>query len=100
MHWLWLYIIKEITDGGVVQLVDSWVVPPNSMEFDQASENPPPPIMEDISSLTMMSVPPDTGQKLHPNMEYDLDPFPTRVAPPLVPQDSLDYESSYQQVIL
>jgi len=21
MHWLWLYIIKEITNGGAVQLV-------------------------------------------------------------------------------
>ena len=41
-----------------------------------------------------LSVPIDIGQKHHHNMEYDQVPFPTRVAPPLFPHDSVDDETS------
>lgn len=38
----------------------------------------------------ILSVPPNIGPKLHPNMEYDWDPFPSSVNTLLVPHYSLD----------
>lgn len=64
-------------------------MPPAPMEVDQASEHPLPPVVEDIASLVVPLVPPDAGQKLHPNMEYNQVPFPTLVIPLPVPHDSL-----------
>ena len=69
---------------------DPLVALPIIIEDDQPSEHPPPLVMEEISSPTVLSVPLDTGQKLHPNMEYDQVIFPTQATPPPIPHDSLD----------
>lgn len=41
--------------------LDLWVVSPDSIEVDKASENPLPPLVEEIASLSVPSVPPDVG---------------------------------------
>lgn len=46
--------------------------------------------MEDIASSVFPYVPLDTGKKIHPNIDYDQAPFPTRVTPVHVPHESVD----------
>lgn len=50
--------------------LDPWVVS-SFIKYDQLSEHNLPPIVEEIASSIVLSVPPDAGQKLHPIMEYD-----------------------------
>lgn len=56
----------------------------DAIEVDYASEHPLPPVAEDISSLGVSSVPPNTSLKLHHNMEYHHVSFSTSGAPFLV----------------
>lgn len=51
------------------RLPDPSVASPDLLEVDRDSENPPPPFMEDISSLVLPSVPPNISQKIQQNME-------------------------------
>ena len=70
---------------GPHQTPNPCVVSLDPIEVDQTSEHPPPPIVEEIASLEVPSIPPDTSQKLHPNMEYDQDYFPTQALTPPLP---------------
>lgn len=48
---------------------DPWVVS-SSIDVDRHGEHTPPPLVDYISYLTVMSVPPKTSEKFHPNMDY------------------------------
>jgi len=75
---------------GPLRPLDPWVLYPNINEIDQSSEHPLLPIVEDISSSVVLSVPFDFGQKLHHNLDYDQVLFTTWATPLLVPHESLD----------
>lgn len=94
-----MHMISSDTYGPYRPL-NPQVVSPVIMEVDQGSEHTLPPILEEIASLAIPSVPPDTIKKLHHNMEYDQDPLPTWATPLFVPRDSFDDESSSLQVML
>lgn len=76
---------------------DPWKVP-SCIDVDQHGEHVLS-LVEENASFAASSIPPNAGQKLHPNMEYDQDPFPTWVVPPPLPRDSLDDDSSLQLVV-
>lgn len=58
------------------------------------------PLAKEVSSLVTPLVPLEGTSKLHLNMEYDQDPFPTWANTPPLSCDSLDDKSSSWQVIL
>ena len=74
--------------------LDPWVVSPIIMEFDQASEHPFPPFVEEFASLVVSSIPLDGGQKHHHNIEYEQVSLPAQAVIMLVPHECLDDESS------
>lgn len=84
-----MYMIYDETYGPHKPL-DPCLLSPTPMAVDHASYHPLPPIVEDITPWVVSSIPPNIGLKLHPNMEYDQVHFPTWVAHPPVPHDSLN----------